>query len=449
MKKQVIRLGLIAVSGVRVQDQTLLSFGLTLPGFVERSKVIASLPSLSLLTLAGMAPQDIEVSYHELPNETSPDLINEDFDVVAIASYTARIKDAYRLSDLYRARDVKTIMGGLHVTALPDEAKRHADTIVLGEAETVWPRVLDDLKAGCLASVYDGRGEVFDLANAPMPRFDLLDPNQYNRLTVQTQRGCPYDCSFCASSVRLTPRYQVKPVDKVMAEIDAIKMLWPQPFIEFADDNSFVNKSHSKALLKALAKRQVRWFTESDLSIAEDEEMLALMQDSGCAQVLVGFESPTIDALSGLERKADWKARQVDRYAWSIDRIQRAGITVNGCFVLGMDGQGGNQFDAVEQFVKDSGLYEVQVTIQTPFPGTPLYDQLKADGRLINDTAWEKCSLFDLNYYPDGMTVEAFTKGFRDLVMRLYSEEATHERRRGFFKRRKELVPNGNSHAFV
>ncbi|MCP4613892.1 MAG: B12-binding domain-containing radical SAM protein [Planctomycetes bacterium] len=428
------RLGLIAVSGVRIQDQELLTLGLKLPGFVERGKTIASLPSLSLLTLAGMTPDHINVSYHELPDEVDPNLIKESFDAVAIASFSARIKDAYRLCDLYRSLGVKTILGGLHVTAMPEEASRHADAVVLGEAELVWSDLINDLEKGKLASVYDSRGQEFNLANAPMPRFNLLDITRYNRITIQTQRGCPFDCEFCASSVRLVSRYQVKPIDKVMAEIEAVKSIWPQPFIEFADDNSFVNKRHSKKLLKAISGQNLKWFTETDMSIADDDELLGLMRDSGCSQVLIGFESPVLTGLTGLERKGDWKAKQRDRYAWAIDRIQSAGITVNGCFVFGLDGQGIDQFDTVEQFVKDSGLYEVQITIQTPFPGTPLYNRLKSEGRLINETAWETCTLFDLNYRPDQMSPETFTQGFKGLVSRIYSNEATRARRRMFFE---------------
>lgn len=431
-----LKLGLIAVSGVRAQDQELLAMGLTLPGFVERSKVIASLPSLSLLTLAGMTPDSIDVSYHEMPDEVSAELIPEAFDAVAIASFTARIKDAYELCDQYRARGVKTILGGLHVTALPAEAARHSDAIVIGEAEPVWNRLLLDLEGGELAAVYDGRSANYDLSKAPVPRFDLLNPDRYNRLTIQTQRGCPFDCEFCASSIRLTPRYKIKPIEKVIAEIEAVKAIWPTPFIEFADDNSFVNKRHSKDLLRAIQGQNIRWFTETDLSIAEDAELLSLMRESGCAQVLIGFESPTENGLSGMERKSDWKAKQLERYIWAIDRIQSAGITVNGCFVLGLDGQGPGQFDAVEDFVRESGLYEVQVTIQTPFPGTPLYERLKSEGRLLDETAWEKCTLFDLNYQPDFCSPEAFKDGFRALVQRLYSDEATQERRRGFFRRK-------------
>lgn len=436
MTQKPFRLGLIAVSGVRVQDAELLSLGLTLPGFVERSKVIASLPSLSLLTLAGMTPEPFRLSLHEMPDEASPELVDADFDAVAIASFSARIQDAYRLSELYRAKGVKTILGGLHVTALPDEAAQHADAIVIGEAETVWPELLADLEAGRLAPRYDGRDKVFDLAEAPMPRFDLLDPERYNRITVQTQRGCPFDCDFCASSIRLAAPYRVKPVEKVVAEIEAIKNIWPNPFIEFADDNSFVNRRHSRELLQAIKPLEIRWFSETDLSIAEDEALLQLMRDSGCAQLLIGFESPALEALQGLERRNNWKAGQRDRYLWAIERIQAAGITVNGCFVLGLDGQGPEQFEQVEAFVRDSGLYEVQVTILTPFPGTPLYERLKAEGRLTHDDAWERCTLFDLNFRPDSISAEDFEAGFRAMVTRLYSDEATRERRRGFFRQK-------------
>ena len=137
------------------------------------------------------------------------------------------------------------MLGGLHVTAVPDEALEHADAVVVGEGELGWPDLLADLGAGdrCGASTRPN-GREFDLADAPMPRYDLLDIERYNRLTVQTTRGCPWRCEFCAASIRLTPKYKVKPVEKVMAEIHEIKRYWPPPFIEFADDNTFVNRRH-------------------------------------------------------------------------------------------------------------------------------------------------------------------------------------------------------------
>lgn len=431
-----MRLGLIAMSGVRVQDAELMRLGLTLPGFVERSRVIASLPSLALLTLAGMTPAEIETDYLEVPDLAQVDGLPREFDAVAIASYTAQIKDAYALADRYRDAGTTVILGGLHVTARPDEAARHADCVVLGEAELVWPRVMDDLRRERLRPVYDARGESFDLAQATMPRFDLLDIDRYNRLTVQTHRGCPLSCEFCASSIRLAPKFKAKPVERVIAEIHAIKALWREPFIEFADDNTFANKAHGKRLLRALAKEKIRWFTETDISVAADDELLDLLQDSGCAQILIGLEAPDARALDGIETRSNWKAKRADTYLESIRRIQARGITVNGCFILGLDEQDTSSFARVAQFVRESGLYEVQVTIQTPFPGTPLHERLKSEGRLLNDEAWERCTLFDVTFRPQRMSVAELESGFRALVAELYSADATRLRRRGFFRDR-------------
>jgi len=433
-----MRLGLIAMSGVRAHNEELTRMGLTLPGFVERNKKIASLPSLGLLTLAGLTPSAIDVDYIEVEDITEQEGVPGEYDVVAISSFSAQIREAYALADRYRALGSKVILGGLHVTACPDEAQQHADCVVIGEGEPVWPTIMHDLLHDRLKPRYDARGDTFDLARAPMPRFDLLDHDRYNRITVQTARGCPFDCEFCAASIRLSPKYRVKPVEKVIAEIRQIKSNWPKPFIEFADDNSFVNRNHSKKLLRALAREDIRWFTESDLSIARDDELLGLMRDSGCAQVLIGFESPSAETLHGVEIKNDWKARQYDQYMSAIERIQGHGISVNGCFVLGLDGTGVNSFQAVRDFVAESGLHDVQVTVQTAFPNTPLYQRLKASDRIIHDQAWELCTLFDVNFIPDRMSVEELETNFRWLISELYSREETQRRKSYFFQQLRE-----------
>jgi hypothetical protein len=182
-----------------------------------------------------------------------------------------------------------------------------------------------------------------------------------------------------------------------------------------------------------------RWFTETDISVARDAELLTLMKAGGCAQILIGLESPTAADLDGIEKKANWKRAQTDHYREAISRIQDAGITVNGCFVLGLDDQDSTCFDRVFEFVRDSGLYEVQITVMTAFPNAPLYKRLRAEGRLLNPAAWELCTLFDVNYQPRRMSVAELENGFRDLGRRLYDREATEDRRRRFFLRQDEL----------
>jgi radical SAM superfamily enzyme YgiQ (UPF0313 family) len=432
-----MKIALMAMSGIRAHNPALTEMGMTLPGFVERGQAIASLPSLSLLTLAALTPEHHQVSYHEIHNLADVDEL-PDADLVAIATFTAQVKDAYRLSDRCRREGITTVMGGIHVTSCPEEALGHADIVVVGEGEVLWPRLLEDVAHGRAERVYDARGCEWDLAEAPIPRFDLLDPERYNRITVQTNRGCPWRCEFCASSILLTPRYKLKPVARVIEEIRAVKDSWPRPFIEFADDNSFVNKRRSRDLVEALCGEGVRWFTETDISVADDTELLGMLREAGCTEVLIGLESPSLGGLDGVELKRNWKLKQIERYRDAITRIQEHGVAVNACFILGLDGDGPEIFDAVESFVAETKPFDVQITVQTPFPGTPLYERLRTEARLLEESAWEKCTLFDVNYLPSGMTPERLERGLIELGQRLYSEEATLSRRRGFIRQWRE-----------
>lgn len=428
------------MSGVRAHNEELTRFGLTLPGFVDRNRIIASLPSLGLLTLAGLTPDKFEITYHEIADlKTLPELPTH-FDLVAISTFTAQFYEACKVADYYREKNIPVVMGGITVSALREQAGEHCTSVVVGEGELLWPEVLADFERGQLKPVYVTHRE-FDLANAPMPRFDLLDPAKYNRITVQTSRGCPHRCEFCASSILLTSRYKLKPVDKVVAEIREIKKSWARPFIEFADDNSFVHREHYKRLLRELAKENIRWFTEADVRVAEDAELLALMRDSGCQQILIGLESPRGSSLQGVELKNDWKMRQRIHYRDAIAKIQSYGVTVNGCFILGLDGDTPEVFDEVLDFVRASELYEVQITFLTAFPGTPLYARLKNEGRILRDRAWELCTLFDINFQPKNMSIDELQGGFLKLVRQLYSAEETNERR-SKFKRKLKTSPN-------
>jgi len=280
-----------------------------------------------------------------------------------------------------------------------------------------------------------------------MPAFELLDTERYNRITVQTSRGCPWRCAFCASSILLTRKYKQKPVDKVLAEIDRIREIWPRPFVEFADDNSFVNRVYWRKLLPEIAKRRIRWFAETDLSIHEDEELLERMRASGCSQVLIGFESPIAAGLDGLELRRDWKRSRYEQYRSAIEKIQAHGISVNACFIVGMDGHGPEVFDALREFVRDARPYDVQVTVPTAFPGTPFYAQLKREGRLLGEKAWERCTLFDINFLPQYMSVEELREGFHALVKDLYGRECTALRREHFHRLRMRARQGGLRHA--
>ncbi|MDU8945749.1 B12-binding domain-containing radical SAM protein [Ovoidimarina sediminis] len=427
-----MRIGLIAMSGVRVRTKELAELGVTLPGFVNRGKVIASLPSLGLLTVAALTPPDVEVEYIEFDEVPEADGDLPMFDLVGLSSFTARIDATYALADRYRAMGVPVVLGGLHVTLMPDEAQAHADAIVLDGAEGAWPELVRDFQAGCMKPRYRGlKKDVFKPENYVEPRFDLLKGRPYNRVTVQTSRGCPINCEFCAASIRITSSFQQKPVERVISELRAVTEVVDLPFVEFADDNTFVNKKWGKALLREMAPLNLKWFTETDITVADDPELLDLMAKAGCRQILIGLESPSASGLRGIDPH-DWKARRFDTYLEAIARIQAAGISVNGTFVLGLDSHTPDIFAELRDFVRASNLLEVQLTVQTPFPGTPLYARLKQTGRLLTDRFWDRCTLFDVNYRPLRMSVDALESGFRWLAGEVYNEREFNRRKRHY-----------------
>lgn len=428
-----MRIGLIAMSGVRVRTAELAALGVTLPGFVRRGKVIASLPSLGLLTVAGLTPPHHDVRYIEI--DELPDLqLLEDFDLVGISSLTASVLDAYKVADAYRSRGITVIMGGLHVSSLPEEALIHCDAVVVGGAETAWPQLLVDVEQGKLRRRYDGAtAGVFEPANYARPRFDLIKGRPYNRATIQTSRGCPRGCEFCAASPIITKRFNQKPVRLVMEEIHALRREFPDPFVEFADDNTFLDKAWGREFLRALTPEQLHWFTETDASVADDLGLCDLIAESGCRQLLIGFESPRETDLSGID-PVGWKKKIAPQACRVVDILQSRGVSVNGCFILGLDNHTPDIFPVIRDFVRSSGLAEVQLTVLTPFPGCGLYERLRREGRLLGEKFWDRCTLFDVNYRPARMTVEELEGGLRWLFEELYSREATEQRKRGFIQ---------------
>jgi radical SAM superfamily enzyme YgiQ (UPF0313 family) len=317
---------------------------------------------------------------------------------------------------------------------LPDEALAHADAVVRGEGEPHWRRVVADLKRGRLARVYASEdGELYDLSRSPVPRFDLLDPENYNRIPVQTSRGCPHRCEFCAGSRLFGPGYRQKSVSQVIAEVEAVCEIWSRPFIEFADDNLFVDHRWGEKLLTRLAPLGVRWFAETDLSIADAPELIASLRPAGCYQLLIGLESLSGDKLRAVD-PTGWKAGRRSRYVDAIRLIQDAGVTVNACFVVGLDGDTPAVFDEVRRFVDLADPLDIQVTVLTPFPGTPLFERLGREGRLDPLPFWDRCTLFDVTYEPSGMTREELRRGLYRLFADLYDADAFHRRKRRYME---------------
>jgi len=429
-----MKIGFLAMSGLRAHDPMLLQLGMTLPGVQQRSRVLSSLPSLGLLYLTAYTPRGHELCYYESEGngKESAELVS--CDLVAINTFSAQVFEAYAIADRLREAGVRVAMGGLHVTVEPDEALQHADYIFLGEGDRTWPVAVDAIASGTTQRVWNSSDyPPIDVGSLPVPRYDLLADRPYSRFPVQTTRGCPWRCDFCASNVMLNQPYRKRDVPDVIRDVHAISELHKRPFIEFADDNTFVDHDWGKDLCRKLIPLGVKWFTETDVTVSEDTELLRLMYQARCRQVLIGLESPDSTDLEGIELHANFKSRSSIDSLEAVRRIQAEGITVNGCFILGLDTHKPDIFQRVFDFAMEAPLYDVQITVLTAFPGTPLYLRLLDENRILSPRRWDLCTLFDVNFVPRLMTVDQLREGMCWLVERLYSEESLMHRRRPFF----------------
>ncbi len=415
---------LMPFTGFRLGEEAMLVLGMTLPGLKARAGAIGQLPALGLLTLAGLNPPHWTCSYHEADSASDAileEVLAESPALVALSALTASVEEAYRFSGLLRARGARVVIGGLHATTCPEEAARYCDAVVAGEGEPVWADVLADAERGQLRPIYRAAAP-FDLSRSLVPRFDLLGRAARPRFTIQTQRGCPLACDFCGASRLLGP-HRIKPIANIRCELEAITALVPRPVLELADDNTFIGRPDAGELLDTLAAANARYFTEVDWRIGEDATLLAKLASSGCVQVLVGIES-LVFRHPGMGPKGAELSRIMD----ALDAIQAAGVAVIGCFIVGCDGETYDSLDRLGDFLEKCRLADIQLTLQTPFPGTALRRRLEREGRLLPGRGWSHCTLFDLTYQPDRMSVGELEAGFRNLVRRVFSPSESARR---------------------
>jgi len=415
---------LVSFSGLRVREERLAEMGVRLPGLAARATAIRQLPSLGLLTLAGMLPDDWTCSYREAETVDEAfveSLVRERPRLVAMSSLTASVQQAYALAGMVRAEGVPTVLGGLHATTCSKDATTQVDAVCLGEGELVWRQVLADAEAGCLQSKYSAVRTAGEIA-WPLPRFDLIADRPVVRWTVQTQRGCPLACEFCAAS-RLISRFREKPTSRVREELAAIRQLDPQPVVELADDNTFAGPRDAEPLLEALREADIRYFTEVDWRIGEQPALAAGLAASGCVQVLLGIES-MVFRYPGMGAKDVSLTRIMD----AVDRIQDAGVAVIGCFIVGADGETRESLDRLADFIHHSRLADVQITLHTPFPGTPLRRRLDRAGRLLEKRDWSHYTLFDVTFQPDQMSVSELEDGFSALLCEVFENNEAGRR---------------------
>lgn len=370
-------------------------------------------PYLALTILAALTGEEWKIS---IIDENVDAIDFSDLpDLVAISIMTPLSKRGYEIADAFRGKGVSVVLGGIHPTMMKDEAKTHADSVVMGEAEETWPLVLSDFKRGNLQPFYES-ANFCSLDKLAVPERNLLNRKGYFFTnTVQTTRGCPFDCVFCSVTSFYGRTYRVRPVENVISEIGQME----KGFLFFVDDNIVGKPSYAKELFGALIPLKIKWFSQASLSVVKDRELLNLAQRSGCKGLFIGFESLSQENLRAMGKSTN----RVSEYKDAIRMLHDHGIGIQGSFIFGMDHDDSSVFSDVIRFIEKTHLEAVLFSVLTPFPGTRIYETLQRENRII-DTDWEKYDMNHVVFRPKKMTPEELQEGFNWAYRRLYGHRS-------------------------
>lgn len=370
---------------------------------------------LPSLYVAAAMPDWVETRI--LDEDLEPVDYHADVDLVGLSFMTFNAPRAYEIADRFRARGVPVIMGGYHPTFLPAEALEHADAVCVGDAEPNVPRMLEDLAAGRLQPLYQESAP--DLAGLPIPDRSLLRRGAYITPDVlQATRGCPYRCRFCSIAAFHHGQLRTRPVEEVIAELKTLGHS-----VIFMDDNIIGNREYARELFAAMIPLGKRWFSQCGLAIGLDPELLELARRSGCRGLFIGFESLSQENLAG------WR-KQVNRgkdYLQIVANLHRAGIGVFAGFVFGSDHDGPDVFRTTLDFLFEANVETLQATRLTPFPGTPLFDELDGAGRIF-DRDWSHYDFAHVVFQPTGMSVPQLHHGTSWLLRQFYGSRSVGRR---------------------
>ncbi len=376
---------------------------------------------LTLPTLAALIPDDIEhelVLYDEGIEDIPADL---EADIIGITVITGTARRSYELAKEYRSRGITVVLGGPHVTLVPDDAEPHADCIVVGYAEDTWPQLLQDFRAGKLQPRYLQSPDL-SLAGRPRARRDLIDAGRYVETHVfEATRGCVHRCDFCVVPFAWGRKPYQKPVDEV---IDEIRSTGARRAI-FIDLNLIADKNYAAELFEAMIPLKLKWGGLATSLLARDDHLLELCARSGCIGLLVGFESISHAGLKDIHKGFN----SPELYAEWIDKFHSYGIAINGTFVFGLDNDTPEAFEKTAQFVIDTGIDLPRFAILTPFPGTALYHRLAAEDR-ITTRNWELYDGQHVVFQPAHMSAEALQQGNLETWRRVYSYGSIAKRMR-------------------
>ncbi len=365
---------------------------------------------LSLTTIAALTPPEIEVS---ITDENVEEIdFNEDVDLVGLTAMTMHAVRAYEIADRFRARGITVVMGGLHASSLPQEAKEHVDAVVIGEAEGVWKGLLEDFQQGRLQPFYQSQS-FCSLKSQPHPRIDLLKKQHYWTINcVQATRGCPFSCDFCSVAQFFGNTYRYRPVDDVIAEVKQL----PPGYFTFVDDNIMGRPEYAKELFQKLAPLKRVWTSQGSLTMAKDTELLRLAAKSGCYALFVGIESLTQDNLAAMNKAIN----NVSRYEDALKKIHDHGIMIVGSFIFGFDHDDDSVFENTVRFCERNKIDLPIFFILTPVPGTRLYQRMEDDGRILHRD-WSRYNGSNVVFRPRLLSEETLFNGYSWAFRECYS----------------------------
>ena len=369
-------------------------------------------PPLNLPYLAALTPEHYSV---ELIDENIEPFRFREADIVGITAYSSAVNRGYEIAQIYRKQGIPTVMGGIHVSMMPEEAIKYCDTIVVGEAEHIWSDVLKDFEAGELKRRYQGSWA--DLEKLPIPRRDILQNDYYIWGSIQTSRGCPMNCSFCSVTAFNGGRFRRRRLEDVITELEQI----PQKNVMITDDNlvgySKADRQWAKIFFSRIIEKGIKknFLAQSSIQFGEDSELIQLASRGGLRVLFIGLESVNPDSLKSYQKGVNLKRLQQHQYHQSISRIRSQGIAVFGAFVMGSDDDDISIFDRTLNFVESAHLDVLQVTKPTPLPGTQLWHTLSKQGRIIDQNypkAWEEYRLTKMVFAPAKMSIDDVYEGF-------------------------------------
>jgi radical SAM superfamily enzyme YgiQ (UPF0313 family) len=376
-------------------------------------------PYLSLAAIAAVTPLDWQVEFHD--DNMSPVNFDTDADIVALTAMTAQAVRAYEIADAFRSRGKTVVMGGFHASNLPDEALTYVDAVVVGEGELVWPQLLTDWQTGSLQKIYRSSTQVL-MNELPVARRDIFRGKGYILTnTVQTTRGCPYDCEFCSVTAFYGRKYRKRPIDHVLAELQELRK--SNSFLFFVDDNIVADRSYSLPLFEGIKGMGFKWLSHAPIDFAEDEEMVRAAGESGCVGMFVGFESLNQDSLTAMGKVTN-RARSYIDYARS---FRDNGIGILGSFVMGYDGDTPEIFEKTQRFCEEARLEAAIFPILTPYPGTAVRRRLEAEDRIISND-WRDYDMEHVTFKPKGMSADQLQQGYDQLCRSFYSFPSMYRR---------------------